>query len=428
MQVTRIEIDDGINLCHIKTGKFKHVSLAISYNSKLSNENAAVNSLLASVLTKSCARFPSMEDFNRELDRLYAATIHGSVKKYGEVHTTCFNASTLQNKFIPDGEDVTKQLIDLCLDAILDPVLKDGVFDEKIVESEKANLIFAIRASTNDKDSYAVRRCGEIMCENERFSSYVHGTEEDVAAITSEILTEKYREIISSSKFDIYFVGDYDSEALADIFRSKFEMVRRNVCLDVPTTKVRRKGPSEVKRVEETQAISQAKLAMGFRLGRSLADRNYAAVTLFKEIFGGSPTSKLFKNVREKLSLCYYCGAIVESIKGIMIVASAIEAENKEKAENEILVQLDKIKAGDISDEEFQNAKDSLINRYKEIEDSAEGIISWYMQRAILGFVDSPEIAAMAISFLKKQHVIDAAKEISLDTVYFLKGDGKETK
>ncbi len=425
MQTTRVEIGDGINLCHMRTGKFKHATLAISYSTKLNAENAAVNSLLTSVLTKSCARFPKMEDFNRELDRLYAASINGSVRKYGEVHTALIKADTLQNKFVPDGEDVIKELTELLLDVLLEPSFPDGCFDKEILESEKTNLIDLIRASQNDKDGYAMRRCAELMCENERFSTYVHSDEETVAAIDAEVLTEKYREIVSGAKIDIFFVGDYECEVLADILREKFASIRRNVSLDVPATKVRRKASGEIKRVNETAPISQAKLSIGFRLGRSLADRNFAAVTLFKEIYGGSPTSKLFTNVREKLSLCYYCSPVIEQIKGIMIVASAIEAENKERAEEEILLQLEKIKSGEISDEEFKNAKDSLINRYNEISDSADAMIAWYMQRSILGFVDSPEIAALAISYLTKEHVVEAANEISLDTVYLLSGESK---
>ncbi len=425
MQITRVEIGDGINLCHIRTGKFKHASLAISYGTKLTAENAAKNSLLASVLTKSCARFPKMENFNRELDRLYAASINGDVRKFGEIHTAIIKASTLQNKFVPDGEDVIKELTELCLDTLLSPSLPDGCFDKDIVANEKKNLVDLIRASQNDKDGYAVRRCAELMCENEKFATYVHSDEETIESIDAEALTESYCEIVSGAKFEIYFVGDYECDALASIVREKFSVVRRNVSLEVPATKVRRKASGEVKTITETAPISQAKLTLGFRLGRSLADRNFAAATLLKEIYGGSPTSKLFVNVREKLSLCYYCSPMVEQIKGIMIVASAIEAKNKEKAQEEILLQLDKIKAGEISDEEFKNAKDSLINRYNEIPDSAEALIAWYMQRSVLGFVDSPEIAALAVSFLTKEHVIEAAKEISLDTVYMLTGEGE---
>lgn len=428
MQTTRVEIGDGINLCHVRTGKFKHATIAVSYATKLTSENAVINSLITSVLTKSCKRFPKMEDFNRELDRLYAASINGSVRKYGEAHTAVFKADTLQNKFVPDGEDVIKELAELLLDAILEPSLPNGLFDKEILESEKTNLIDLIRASQNDKDGYAVRRCAEIMCENEKFSTYVHGDEQTVEAVTAETLTEKYREIIAGAKFEIYFVGDYDCDAFADILRARFQEIRRNVSLETPVTKVRRKASGEVKRVNETAPISQAKLTIGFRLGRSISDRNFSAVTLLKEIYGGSPTSKLFANVREKLSLCYYCSPALEQIKGIMIVASAIEEKNKERAEEEILLQLDKIRAGEISDEEFKNAKDSLINRYNEITDSADAIIAWYMQRSVLGFVDSPDIAALAVSFLTKEHVVEAAKEVSLDTVYMLSGrtSGKE--
>ncbi len=429
MQTTRIEIGDGVNFCAVGTQKFKHAVLSIGFTAKLTPENAAMNSLLVAVLTKSCARFPKMEDFNRELDRLYAASINGNSRKCGEVHLSMIDASVLRNKYVPDGEDIEAQMTELLLDVVFAPALKDGVFDAAIVESEKKNLIDTIRASSNNKDGYAVRRCGEVMCENERYSTYIYGSEEEVEKITTEALTEAYYRALLSSKFEIYYVGDYDAAALSEKFKARFESVKRNLSIDVPSTKVKKKVTGEVREYTEHQSITQAKLSLGFRLGRSLADRNFAAISLFSEIYGGCVTSKLFTNVREKLSLCYYCTPVVESIKGIMIVASAIDPANKEKAQAEILAQLDAIKNGDISDEEFKSAKDSLINKYKETEDSAMAIIRWYYTRSILGFVDSPALASMAISYLTKPQVIEAAQDVMLDTVYLLTGmDGKDVE
>lgn len=427
MQTNRVEIGDGISLFCAKTDKFKHAALSISYTSKLNNENAAMNALLCSVLTHSCEAYPKISDFNRKLDELYAANISGNVKKFGEAHITCIEGSVIRNRYIPDGENVVSEFIKLMCDVLFRPAFdKKGLFFADVVENEKKNLIDEIRAFSNNKDRYAVRRCEEIMCENEKYSTFAYGTEEEVLAITPEKLTERYKSVISSAKFDIFFVGDYDETEIAEMLKKEFDGVKRNLSLDSIHTKVKRKASGEIKEICEHQPITQAKLAMGFRLGRSLEDRNYAAIELFRELYGGGVTSKLFVNVREKLSLCYYCSPIVRAIKGIMVVASAIESENKEKAQAEILAQLEEIKNGNITDEEFQNAKDSLINSYNQIDDSPESIIDWYMYRGTLGFVDPPELAAQAISYLTKEQLILAAKDVCLDTVYFLDGEAKQ--
>lgn len=429
MQTNRTEIGDGINLCTVRTDKFKHAVFSVNFISKLNAENAAANTLLVSVLTKSNAKFTDMTSYNRELDRLYAASVDGSSKKLGEVHIASINASSLQNKYIPDGEDVVMETVDFALDTIFCPSLVNGTFDPEIVENEKKNLIDAIKASVNNKDAYAVRRCGEVMCENERYATGVYGTVEEVAKITPEALTERYYQVISSAKLDIYFVGEYDEGAFAEHIKERFEDVKRNLSIEQIITKVKKKTGGEVKEFVERQNITQSKLSMGFRIGRSLADRNFPAIVLLSEIYGGSAASKLFMNVREKLSLCYYCSPVIDAVKGIMIVASAIEAKNKEKAQSEIIAQLDEIKNGNITEDEFNFAKDSVINRYSEIEDDAGSIIAWYLQRGLLGLVDSPEIASLAIKYLTLKQVIEASKEICLDTVYFLTGEEeKEVK
>ena len=66
---------------------------------------------------------------------------------------------------------------------------------------------------------------------------------------------------------------------------------------------------------------------MGFRTGTATPDEGVPATRLMAALFGGTPNSKLFLNVREKLSLCYYCSASYNSMKGIMLVQSGVEVK-----------------------------------------------------------------------------------------------------
>ena len=168
--------------------------------------------------------------------------------------------------------------------------------------------------------------------------------------------------------------------------------------------------------------ITQGKLTLGFRTGISVYDSGYTAFSLFNEIFGGSPSSKLFMNVREKLSLCYYCSAIPEAHKGLLFVASGIEVENKQKAQEEILNQLEDIKQGKISDEEFDSAVKSLVNGYSELDDDPQSLSLWYYGRMLAGLDGTPQDVCEKIKALEKEDVVKASSGIKLDTVYFLKG------
>ena len=187
-------------------------------------------------------------------------------------------------------------------------------------------------------------------------------------------------------------------------------------------TEIRRSALGEVKTVIEEQSVAQGKLTIGLRSGYALGDSDYHIFSLLNSLLGSSPTSKLFMNVREKMSLCYYCSSRPNALKGIMTIASGIEVDNFEKAKDVILAQIDALKAGDISDFEIESAKKSLINAYTELTDSPSGLVSWYLTRSFAGLSDTPEETAEKILSVTKEELIASAARLSLDTVYFLKG------
>jgi len=153
-----------------------------------------------------------------------------------------------------------------------------------------------------------------------------------------------------------------------------------------------------------------------------LSDGNYHEFALMRELYGGATVSKLFMNVREKLSLCYYCSAIPEAHKGIMVVASGIEVANKQKAQDEILAQLEDVKVGDFTEDDLAKAKRSIVNSYTELSDSPMSLESWYLGRALAGLSTSPEDAIELVMNTGREAVMAAAQGVTLDTVYFMRG------
>ena len=171
--------------------------------------------------------------------------------------------------------------------------------------------------------------------------------------------------------------------------------------------------------------VAQGKLVMGLRIG--VIDTNSkesAAFSVFNEIFGGSPSSKLFMNVREAMSLCYYCRSMPDQYMSTMFISSGIETENKEKAKNAILDQLDAVKKGDFTEEDIEDAKRSMKNSYKELDDSANALCMWYLSRLLMGSDGTPDEVIEKLMKVTKDEIIKAANKVLLDTVYFIKGTG----
>ncbi len=149
------------------------------------------------------------------------------------------------------------------------------------------------------------------------------------------------------------------------------------------------------------------------------------ACTILSGLFGGTPVSKLFTNVREKMSLCYYCASAYVHSKGTILVDSGVENENVGILTEEVINQLDMIKKGDFTDEELTNTKLALINNIKSVSDSPSSLIGWYFAGYYKGNIISPEQGIKDILSVTREQLTEAANSFSLDTVYVMAGNEK---
>lgn len=417
MLLKRKQITDAAALALVETDKFKSNYMSLSFATPLCRKNVAYDALLPLVLTRGTANMPTMREINRALDNIYASTISPRCIKRGETHFFGFSAYTLDNAYAPDECDITSGMLEVLDDIINNPLKIAGAFKDEYVESEKNNLCDRISSAINNKNRYAVTRCIEEMCADEPFGIGDCGDIEDVKKITAESLYEYYLSSLENLSAEIFYVGRFGESAERGL-----KEILSSFCANAPTiAKSQVKlSADKVKCVEEDQPVKQAKLSLGYRTGITLDSLDYCKFTIFNEIFSSSPMSKLFRNVREKLSLAYYCHSIPEPLKGIMVVTSGIDASNRQKAEDEIARQLKAVRECDISDDEINAAKASVINSYRELEDSPEALERWYTVRMMAGRSDSPSEAAEDIMKVTKEDVAAVARGISLDTVYYM--------
>ena len=422
MSLDRTTIGTGINISFIESDRFKTNHIGINLISGLNKEHASKNALLTKVLKRGSRNYPTMAILNRELDFLYSAGVGAGVYKVGEAQIVWLSAYMLENKYALDDTDILSGTLNILGDILTNPLIEDDGFKTEYVETEKTNLINDIEAQINDKGSYAYKKCIGIMCKDEKFSVNTLGTIDDVKAIDNKNLYEHYKYALASYTIEIFCVGKIadKKQVLIDKFKDLFKDIKREN-LETFDTEVILKADNKGEHIEE-MPVNQGKLAMGFRIGLSNKSNDFAKFTLFNAIYGASPTSKLFENVREKLSLCYYCHTAVEAEKGIVTVLSGIEVENKQKTIDEVLKQLDEIKNNNFTDNEMEDARLSIINSYRGVFDSSGSIEFWYLRRLLCGVMRTPEEAIELIKKANRDDVIEAANRITLDTVFFLKG------
>ena len=419
MQISRKEIFDGIALTTVKTDKFKFNRIFINFILPLEKDHAAENALFADVLMRGTEKHPGLLSLQKKLSSLYGADLDAYVGTSGEAHVITIFAKILKDKYAIGGESITADACDLLCEVLTEPQKENGVFLSEYVESEKEKLIYDIAAQINDKDSFALHRANEIMCENEAGGSSELGKPADVEKITPASLYERYEYIMAHAMTEVFAIGEFDGNTAEDLVKNLFKNVNRGEVPDCSTQVV--KTVDEVKTVCEHQELKQGKLVLGFRTGISSYDEDYHVLRVLNCIFGNGTQSKLFLNVREKLSLCYHCSSRIYS-KGIMMVNSGIEVKNREKARAEILAQLEQIKQGNVSDEEMESAKKRLRNAMLAVGDSAESIHSWYANNRIFGVTDTPEQTIAKIESVTREQVVAAAQKVLLDTEYFLCG------
>lgn len=415
------DAEPGFRVCSYHTDRFKTGILSVNLVVPLAG-NVAEKSLLPSLLCASCAEYPDLLSLNRRLAELYGAELTPSASKHGENLVLRITMTMIGDRFALDGESISVECARLLCKALFEPNVENGAFRPDEVAREKRIRLDRIEALKSSKRAYAQKQMLELMCADEAYSLSVLGEEEDISALTPEQLYASWQDLLKTAFVQLQVVGDLEVEPITALFREYFDRVEdRNV---VRGETVVIPFAESVKRGEEEQDIAQSKLVMGFRCGMHEPFENYAAMRTFTDLFGGGTYSRLFVNVREKQSLCYYCAARLTAAKGILTVQSGVETENAERAEKEIRKQLDEMKAGGVTAEDLEKSKRSMEDFFLSVFDTPEELDGWLFSQVTDDEFQTPEDLVADMKEVTVEQVIEMANNISLDTVFLLKGTG----
>ena len=429
MTLQKVCVADGINLSCITTDKFKTGVLTLSLTIPLTRQNSAFNIVLPGVLRRGTQKYPSMASLNMRLDELYAACVEIRSSRTGKNISLVFTAEMLDESYSTDGTAITDGVIDVIAQMLLHPSLGEGGFESAKVEQEIRFCTDAIRAEINNTRAYAAVRCAELMHRDDPNYPTLKNLENDISLINGASLADYYRRLLSEASIEAFYVGSLSVDSIAEKLRCALIswQAKDHSHITLPSAE----SATPYISVTEEMPVSQGKLSMGFRTGvcnDGCGDGFYAAI-LLNEIFGGSPASKLFMNVREKMSLCYYCSSAYSQYTGNITVSAGVNTANRDIARGAILSQLDDIRAGKISDAELHAAKTSLENAYRQIYDNPFELQAFLGARAMFGIEDGIEESREKLSRVTLGQVIDIAKQTVLDTEFFIEGtlsDGDE--
>lgn len=422
-QVTRRELMPGVWLRAIHTDKFKSSYLGLTMMAPLEWETAAANALIPAVLRRGTAAHPDLEALSAALDELYGGAIEPVVRKKGETQCIGFVASFLDDAYALEGESILEPAAALLGELLLSPRTVGEGFLPDYVRQEQSNLIDRIRAQVNDKRRYASARLCQLMCREEAFGVDKLGDEAHAAAITPEGLWSGISSCSARRRSRCTTAAPHSRSGPPRALTAALSGLPRDGERLDPECEVRLHAGPEPQLVEEHMDVSQGKLALGFRTGGLTCwEEEYPALVMCNAIFGGTPLSKLFLNVREKLSLCYYASSMLEKMKGLVLVSSGIEFDKYQQARDEILAQLEAIRRGEIEDWELEGARRALISGHLSTLDDQGRLEEFWLGQAAAGLDTGVEELAERFASITREQVAAAAQRLELDTVYFLKG------
>lgn len=410
-------LSPGVELRCFQDGRFKQGCLSIQFVRPMDAAEAAMNALIPTVLLRGTVRHPDLRSITMAMDDLYGAAIGPLVRRVGDYQTTGLSCGFMDPRFALPGDRVLEPLAEFLRELLLESPVQNRGFMPEFVESEKKNLISAIESDLNDKQTYAMSRMLKLLCRGDSFGIPRLGEKEQVAAIDPVTLYRHYQKILRESQIRIFYVGSEMPARVAELLRPVLDLPER--CpMPLPLQTALHTG--EKQKVMETMDITQGKLCLGFVTPITNRSPEFAAMQLLNTVFGGGMTSKLFMNVREKLSLCYSVGSAYYGAKGVVSVFAGIDCDQREKTQQEILHQLECCQNGEITDAELNAAKEALISGLRATHDSPGAIEGYYSTALLSGSGLTPQQYMDAVSAVTKEQTAAAARTMQLHTEYFL--------
>ena len=412
------KLAEGVEGLFIKNDRFKTTLVSFHFYLPLSRETYSANALLPYVLSSCSEDYKTFRELNLALGNLYGATITAGTNKIMDYQWTSLSINVINDRYSINGESTVNKAAELLASLLFKPAIENGEFYNHDVLREKTQLLDLIKGEINNKRSYAISKTQALMFADDPYGISKYGEYEDMEKIDGKDLFAAWERLLRDAYIRVNVVGESLPEGLMEAVGAAFSAIRRDNVTEFSGFHT----PQFAENIDVTERmdIAQGKLVLGFSMGEVTEESRSGAKTVMADIFGGGPYSRLFTNVREKQSLCYYCAARAVKNKGYMICDSGVESENVEKAQREILNQLKVMQNGEFTDEEFEASVCSICDSVKSASDSAAGLDVWYAARVFDSSVPDLDAFYNQIKAVTKEEVTAAAQQVKLCAVYKL--------
>ncbi|MDY2848412.1 MAG: insulinase family protein [Oscillospiraceae bacterium] len=412
----RENICEGAGYTEIIDKRFKTNYIYIHLLEPMDRKNASANAVIPELLHDSNEKYPTITALCRKLSSLYHAGISSGASKLGDYQVMTLKSSSIADKYTIDGENISGEVVDILLDCLTQPHLENGIFPENEFRLKKQELLDDIDAEINDKRKFAVGKARETIYKDEPAGIPVEGYREDAEKLTSADVYKRYTELLKNARIEVVFsgcgIGEADKQKIFDRIRG----LDRNAPSGYKTMPSAKK--SDMVYVTDRMDVNQSKMVIAYKTDCD----SKQTMKMLSFVFGGTPFSMLFENVREKLSLCYYCPSGYNEKKQVLMIDCGIEHRNINPAREEIFRQLELLKNGGFSEELLANSKLLAKSSLKAVYDSPSSVANRFFSQCMDDKIVTPEEEARLIDAVTKEDIVAAANTLVPDTVYVLTG------
>ena len=424
MEEMQINIKEGIKLHIVPNEIYKTNLIRIVFTTKLNKENVTKTALLPLVLKQGSKNYPTQEIINIRLEELYGAEFNANIDKKGDLQVVTFESDCIKDRFVPNHENITQEVFDLIFDIVLNPYIENGTFKQIYLDSEKEQLRKMINELIDNKDDYSFNRCIHEMYGNNGYGLYQLGIESDIDTIKCNELFEFYQKYINDAKIDIFISGEVDVEQIKNYVIEKMKDVKERK-FDTPNevSTIDAKKVDKPQEVLESLDIVQGKLVLGCQIESNIENQKYVGM-VYNALLGASASSFLFQNVREKESLAYYAMSRFIDVKSALFIRSGIEIKNYNKALKIIIEQLDLIANGDFTKDNLDDAIITINSFWNGVKENQELALDYCYTQELYEQKESIDSLIKKVESVSREEIIELAKSVKINTIYFLKDNG----
>jgi len=421
--MNRQQLKENIFFNYVIDNKFKTNRISINLITNIDENTATEYALLSFVLCRGNKNYPKYIDFTKKLNDLYGADFNCSIDKVSGKHILSMSISAIDSKFSLYSEDIVAEATNFLLDTLLEPNFNENHFIGDVIKIEKSKLKEAIESVLNDKREYTRKKAKSLLFKGSKLAISKYGDINRIDKITKESLTKAYYNLLNTSKIELTFIGCGDFNSALKVCTSRLKDIESTVVID--DVRMDFSTFNTINKSEELD-ITQSKISILYTGFNGDGIERVSIMRMANAIFGGSPFSKLFVNVREKKSLCYYCDSFYDRTTGVMSVDCGVNPENIQVAIDTINEQLRDIKNGEITDKEVNEAKLLIINAFNSMKDRLSSIEGFYLGQILTGKYYTIDEHINYIKNVTNKDVIDAFSNCELKVIYTLKSKDGE--